>query len=631
MKQKKIQKKFFFILFALILMIFAIQNFLQWIFLEPYYENQTYQSMTSEIAKLSDILDDIQTSESIHMALNDFYLRTENVAAIFNPSGWVEYGMVSSFEIPILNIKDEEGKYYIVNIQAFYNQKEFQEALVNGKKIDIEGYLSDSDSNMISPQKIMIEGKTFQSSAIKGIAIQLQSAEFLSNNDAYIVEEDSLSRSTVTTKIIDSNTAIVSANAIPLKLEHLQGILEEYHLPSKESLIQNYEYNQLVSEGYSFVYEAISRDASERNKLFSYETMDVRTGLSHQFMFMPISLNNELKYVGMSYRKESLKASVAIAQQFNSWLILLSFVLVFIVAKFLSKMITKPLIEMEYVTRKMVNLDFSEVVTIHEHNEIGSLANHINLLSKELEKRIQDLEMRKNILEENLAYKDQLNEQRKIFMASVSHDFKTPLTILQGVCEGAENGIYDLSEPKQIARVQYQLDILNNMVDNLLTIAKFDRGVYAKQSSIWILSDLIYEVYAELKEMAKNKNIAVVFELEDCFVNQDEEKMRIVIRNLMVNAIQHTPENSEVKISLVCDQGLCKLYFVNPGVIETKDIEQICEAFYRPDESRNQNSGGSGLGLYLVKQILDLCELPFYIISEKNEVSIWIEFELISG
>lgn len=627
MKQEKIQKKFFLILFGLILMIFAVQNGLQWLFLEPYYEHQTHQSMVSEVSKLSNQITSAQSPEATMASLNDFYLRTGRVAAVFNRSGWTEYGTFSSFETPLIQIQSADGKDYTLNIQEFYNQQAFQDALVAQSHIAVEGYFSPANPSMLSPQKIILANKTFESTSTQLVAIQVDAAQSLAGAKTYKVEAEPLSRSAIVTTKLSPSEALISTHIAPLSVKRLEGIVKDYRLPSKENLVQNYEYNQLLTEGYRFVYQQLTKANASNTQLYSYETTDVNTGLAHQFMFMPVNLNGDLKYLGISYRKESLEKSVSIAQSFNSWLILLSFFMVFFVARFLSRMITRPLVAMEHVTRKMVDLDFSERLTIHENNEIGSLANHINVLSAELEKRIQDLERRKDILEENLAYKDQLNEQRKMFMASVSHDFKTPLTIIQGICEGAQNEIYNLKDPKELSRIQFQLNILNTMVDNLLTIAKFDRGVYAKEPSHWLLSDLVYEVYAELKEMASHKHIQVIFDLEDYFVFEDEEKIRIVIRNLMANALQHTPEGESVRIIMQTDGDCHHLIFENPGSILPGDMAKIFDAFYRPDASRNQNSGGSGLGLYLVKQILDLCELPFYIESPAGKVRIWIDFK----
>lgn len=632
MKVKKIEQKFFLILFGLILFIFLIQNILQLFFLEPYYENQKYITMKKEVEKIStEILNsktDIQTKEK----LNDFYIKTGNVIAIFNQYGWVETSVINSFSEPIVRLRGKDGKITTVNIQGFYNDKRFQEALLKNKEISIEGIATSDILNNILPEKIKINDITFESNTIKIATVQTASiAEFneintKENKSVYIKEDKSVGLG----KSLENEDAVFLAKTIKVERKKIEGFILDYSFPSKETIIQNYEYNELLSEAYGFLYKQINNKKLQDTKVYSYEKTDLNTGLSHQFMFMPLKIKNEIKYIGISYKKESIKDSVIIAQKFNSWLVGLSLIIVFVIAKILSRMITKPLVEMEHVTQKMANLDFSEVVTIYENNEIGSLANHINRLSSELEKNILDLEMRKNILEENLAYKEELDTQRKMFMASVSHDFKTPLTIIQGICEGIENGIYDINKSEEVEKIKFQLKILNNMVDNLLTISKFDQGIYKKQETVWQLNDLVYEVYAELKEMSKHRNILVKFDLEDCFVSQDEQKLKIVIRNLLSNSIQYAKEGSEIEVSIFINKEIAKLVIVNEGHIEEEDISKLYEAFYRPDKSRNQNSGGSGLGLYLVKQILELCNLNLNIISKDNLVKVWIDFEIFS-
>jgi signal transduction histidine kinase len=237
------------------------------------------------------------------------------------------------------------------------------------------------------------------------------------------------------------------------------------------------------------------------------------------------------------------------------------------------------------VTSRIAHVDFSEKCGVNTHDEIEDLAMNINNMSDQLEATLNQL---------------------KYFLADASHELKTPLTVVKGIVEGLIDGVYDSGDVENYNKIIAEVNDMSGLVHDLLEISKMETGQVEISSNIFLLSDIVLDVHDKLQPLIKKKNIEVKLFLTDFFVEGDEERIKKVVRNLYTNAIKYTKSDGEILISTLDSDGRGSFEIKNsPARISDEDLNNLWKPFYRAEKSRNKSLGGSGLGLYMVKEILE--------------------------
>ena len=232
-------------------------------------------------------------------------------------------------------------------------------------------------------------------------------------------------------------------------------------------------------------------------------------------------------------------------------------------------------------------------------------------------------------MQKDINLKNQLEEQRKQLIANVSHELKTPLTIMKGTCCGIKDGMYDVLDETHMEGMLGQIDQMSDLVQELLSVSRLENEVQLEEE-VFVLSDVILKVHRHLKPLIREKNLKINLDLEEYMVQGDRKKIETVIRNLYNNAIFYTPEKESIDIQIAKEEGQIRCTITNHGVsIPTEVQEQLWEPFYRIDQSRNKALGGSGLGLYMVQQILQKHESKFGVSSKENEVIFWFQLPYV--
>ncbi|WP_061320361.1 sensor histidine kinase [Clostridium botulinum] len=273
-----------------------------------------------------------------------------------------------------------------------------------------------------------------------------------------------------------------------------------------------------------------------------------------------------------------------------------------------SKVISKPLISMNKVAKEMAKLDFTKKCTVKGEDEIGELSQSLNDLSNNLRISMEELQRANEQLLDDIAKEREIEKKRREFIATISHELKTPITILKGQIEGmlSNIGIYK-DRDKYLKRNLEVLNDMEYMVKETLEISKLESQGFKPRKEQISLSKIVEECIYNISFIAKRKNIFIDKNInEDLFVHGDSKLLKKVVNNIITNAINHSPESEKVYANLHEEKDEIVLKVENTGIyIEENELKEIFKPFYRIEKSRNRKSGGSGLGLYIVKMILD--------------------------
>ena len=338
----------------------------------------------------------------------------------------------------------------------------------------------------------------------------------------------------------------------------------------------------------------------------------------------------------------SIQDSVRIS---NNFLLLIAGFTIFISAilvSVISKKFTEPILELNNIAKKMVNLDFSHKYRITDtDDEINDLGKSINNMSDKLEKTINQLRSTNIELEKDIEKKSKIDDMRKSFISDVSHELKTPIALIQGYSEGLlENVNADEESRKFYAEVILdETNKMDRLVKQLLELMKLEYGKREFNNAKFNILELEKEVVSKSKLLLDEKQTEVkikdIDKLSTIQVFADDFYIEQIITNYLTNAIKNVKEvDGEKYISIenqiLEDKNKIRIKVFNTGEnIPEEDLERIWQRFYKADKSRNRASGGSGIGLAFVKAIMNNYNSEYGVINCENGVEFYFDIDKV--
>ena len=270
-------------------------------------------------------------------------------------------------------------------------------------------------------------------------------------------------------------------------------------------------------------------------------------------------------------------------------------VIAFTVAYFLSRSITYPISRMQEVAHQIAKGDFSNKLNIKSKDELGELAKSLNIMASELQQKMENLK--------------QMDRVRTDFVANVSHELKTPLTLIKGYIETLEDKAINDTEKarKFISIIKEHADRLENIIEDLLSLSELELSKDCLNKTGFDLKKLIDEVTLGFGYAldAKRQTLSVNQQGDDFKIKADRDKIEQVIVNLIDNAIKYTNEAGQIIIYILEQRNEITITIRDNGIgIPKEDIDRVFERFYRIDKARSRELGGTGLGLGIAKHIV---------------------------
>lgn len=338
----------------------------------------------------------------------------------------------------------------------------------------------------------------------------------------------------------------------------------------------------------------------------------VEESKNNQYLLLRAYLDNGYtNYIKIQI--QPIKETVRISNDLLLIIGVLMIIIAAVIASIIANKFTKPILQLNRITKRMANLDFSQRYRISDtEDEINMLGRNINEMSDKLELTINRLQSNNSKLEQNIEEKSKIDEMRKQFISDVSHELKTPIALIQGYAEGLiENVNSDEESRKFYAEVILdESNKMDTMVKRLLELMKLEYQERKFNDTEFDLTELIKEELRRNTVVIKENNIKIEFEdKKKIKVFADQEYIEQVVSNYLTNAIKHSEEkNGEKKIIIRTEtrEDKIRLYVYNTGENIPKEyIKKIWGRFYKVDSSRNRNTGGTGIGLALVKAIMN--------------------------
>ncbi len=334
----------------------------------------------------------------------------------------------------------------------------------------------------------------------------------------------------------------------------------------------------------------------------------------------------------MSMPLASIRESVMLANRFTTCVGLAALIFGSVLMYFVTNQVTKPLLRLAALSERMSELDFDVKYEGSSRDEIGVLGRSMNTLSDKLKETIGALKQANQQLQHDIEEKIQIDEMRKEFIANVSHELKTPIALIQGYAEGLSEGMCEDRESRDYycEVIMDEAGKMNKMVKQLLTLSALEFGSDMPVMERFDVHELIGELLSSAGILIEQKEARIIFEPDGpLYVEADEFKIEEVMTNYLNNAMNHLSGERVIRIwtERFKDQTVVRVY--NSGeAIPQEDIPNLWTKFYKVDKARTRAYGGSGIGLSIVKAIMDAHHQSCGVRNVEGGVEFWITLKV---
>lgn len=364
-----------------------------------------------------------------------------------------------------------------------------------------------------------------------------------------------------------------------------------------------------------------------RGETITYSIKLPQNYTSNIVKISPINSGKVTEYVIIAVSSlQPVGEAAQVTREFYVYVYGLGFILVIILSVIYSNMISKPLISITRAASKMAELDFSAKCDVKSNDEIGELAGKLNFLSEKLNNTLCELKSANEKLKEDIEKERSLEKMRKEFVAGVSHELKTPISLIEGYAEGLKENIAGEKKDFYLSVIMDESDKMGRLVTDMLDLSSLETGNFKLRPKEFCIDELAGMVFRKYSDKMKEKDIKANLDIREDGILVYGDKFRIeqVIKNFLTNAIRYTPEGGSISV-VVCEQNEDALIEVeNEGEhIDEKEMKNIWEKFYRIEKSRNREMGGTGLGLAISKNILLLHNSKFGVVNTEKGVKFY--------
>ncbi|CAM4244714.1 MULTISPECIES: sensor histidine kinase [Bacillus cereus group] len=599
MKNRSIVFKLFLLTSTLFTIIFLLFFLGQSLFLEKFYINKKVKTVQNSFEKFVDNYEKSgKTYEEIRKLKQEFHDKTNAEMQFLNANGIIKSD--NNFYIDVINPKN--NKPYSIPLNNLLTPEEYNKFENLGLKkdgvINVVGFVQDST---ITPIELTTNYNRWQNEYINS---DFQS---INGNPA---KNRLTSRSKTVTQI------------------EFTGIVSKLQLPSKADVRLANDLETLQAVQY---FAEIIRDGTTSPQQLSHFLLDSGENIKNSIFVQPIMEDGKIKEYAFAVASlQPVNEAMLVLKDYYVYALIIVFLVIILLSFYYSKIIVKPLIKMNRVTKKMANFDFSEKLPVTADDEIGGLSGSINTLSVNLKDRIDRLNVANTKLQQDIERERQLEKTRKEFISGVSHELKTPLSVIRSFAEGIKDGVSkDTTYYTDV--ILEETENMNRLIVEMLELAKLESGTYKLDMTTFSIGELIQQVYTKLLFSMEEKHLQVSIDVDSSIlVKANRSRIEQVVVNLLSNAIRYTPDGEKIQVSVIEMEDTVKIEIENTGnPIPEDSLEKIWDRFYRLDASRSRHTGGTGLGLSIVKNILDLHHAEYGVYNTTNSVVFYFNLQKV--
>ncbi|HEB2431868.1 TPA: HAMP domain-containing protein [Bacillus cereus] len=600
MKNRSIVFKLFLLTSTLFTIIFLLFFLGQSLFLEKFYINKKVKTVQTAFEKFVDNYDKSDKSyEKVRKLKQEFHDKTNADMQFLDSNGIIKSD--NNYYIDVFN--PNNNKQYSIPLNNLLTPEEYNKFENLGLKkdviINVDGVVQ--ENNIITPQKLGTNYNQWQNEHFY--------SDFQSINGNHS-KNRLASRYKSTTRIV------------------FTGVITKLQLPSKAEVRLANDIETLQAVQY---FADIIRDGTSNSNQLNTFILDGGENIKNSIFVKPIIENGKItEYAFAIASLQPVNEAMLVLKDYYVYALIIVFLVIILLSFYYSKIIVKPLIKINRVTKKMANFDFSEKLPVTADDEIGGLSGSINTLSVNLKDRIDRLNVANTKLQQDIERERQLEKTRKEFISGVSHELKTPLSVIRSFAEGIKDGVSkDTSYYTDV--ILEETENMNRLIVEMLELAKLESGTYKLDMTTFSIGELTQQVYTKLLFSMEEKHLQVNVDADpSILVKANRSRIEQVVVNLLSNAIRYTPDGEKIQVSIIETEDTVKVEIENTGnPIPEESLEKIWDRFYRLDASRSRHTGGTGLGLSIVKNILDLHHAEYGVYNTTNSVVFYFNLQKV--
>lgn len=600
--------KLFLLTTMLCILILATIFVGQTIFFKQFYMNK----------KVEDLESNLTVFEKEYVKNSNDISKTQQLERDFSEenNAWItildQYG----------NLKHENDFYIEIQLNEYY------QTLLGMKTAKVPLYMIDEDNSVQLSESLLKNSQVYvigilKESQIIPIEIMVEPVEINIENKVYSRNQNILAKSfTFRNKMLYEKIGGTSEGLKEIfisnensDLVNLGGEIINIQLPQSNDLSNVIYSNSLFLEQIKDFQNKILLDkfdfSNSTTQLINYEQNDIK------YKILIAKSDETNSYIFSMTSLQPVDEAVQMIEEYYIYIVAFVSLLILLASYYYSIKIAKPLLRINRTTEKIANLDFSETIAVQSNDEIGDLSRNINLLSKGLSMYIEQLQ-------QDIEKEKKLENTRKEFISGVSHELKTPLSIMKSCITILRGNVANHKKDYYFDALEKEVDKMDLLIIDMLELAKYESGTYKMQMDSFYIHLLIEEICQKLMPEIQQKQLQVETHLSQIEVVANQRRIEQVLTNFLTNAIRYSPSQERIILAIEVKGELVKISVENKGAqIEKEHLEKIWERFYRIDASRKRSDGGTGLGLAISKNILMLHGVEFGVCNTKNGVQFY--------
>lgn len=325
-----------------------------------------------------------------------------------------------------------------------------------------------------------------------------------------------------------------------------------------------------------------------------------------------------------------ISENVKISNEFYLWVGLAAVLAGAVLMYLTAGRLTSPIRSLSGIAERISQLDFTARYEGKQTDEIGRLGNSMNRMSKQLEKTVSELKTANLELKRDLEQRSRMDEMRNEFISGVSHELKTPIALIQGYAEGLKEGVSQ--DPESM---EFYCDVIldeagrmNRMVKKLLMLNQIEFGGETPSVERFEVTGLLKGLLQGYQRTIEQNGIRLVFDEPETYVWADEFMIEEVLGNYLSNAFHYVKGEKRIEIRIERRENRVRILVFNTGdPIPEDERERVWQKFYKVDKARSREYGGNGIGLSIVKALMDKHGKPCGVFNTEDGVVFWLELD----
>ncbi|HGH7172597.1 TPA: HAMP domain-containing sensor histidine kinase [Bacillus wiedmannii] len=597
--RKGIVLKLFTLTTALCMLILATIFIGQTIFFKQYYANRKVEDIKVNLDSFKkNYLNYAGNAEGIQKLEQDFFRENNTWITTLDQNG---------------NLKHVDDFYFEVTINRM-QQKSFGQQIFKiplGNLVNIEE-IDNKSSEQFLGQEIYFSGVRKEDSFIP-FSFSLSKQNLSGSNKplerafnekmSKLYEEK---KKAVGEQVVKEKRPAVQEQAAQEPDFYIGGRVTKVQLPDVNGSVNPIYKNSIFLDNIKvFQTDLLLKESNQIR--YTTQTMDYeKNDIKYKLLIKPIKeKDGSVAYIYAMASLQPVDEAVQMVQDYYIYIIAFVVVLIFLASFYYSKQIAKPLLKINDTTKKIAHLDFTEKIPITSKDEIGDLSNNINVLSNKLHSHIGQLE-------QDIEKERKLENTRKEFISGVSHELKTPLSIMKSCISILKDGVAEHKKEYYFQAMEREVDKMDTLILDMLELAKFESGTYKMKKDLFYIDSVIEDICEYLSVEIEKKELRVHKNICSVEVMANQSRIEQVIVNFITNAVRYTPNKEDIIISTIDKKDRIKVCIENKGThIEEEQLDKIWDRFYRVDAARQRSQGGTGLGLAISKNILELHDAEY--------------------